>query len=648
MKYTVTLLTILMLASIANAQVYINEFLAQPTDWAELYNSGSSAINISGWSLRVGASQYPVGLGEVAAGGFFTFNVPDLPSGGATLTLLDSANQTVDQFTYTSSVAGSSWGRRQDGEALWIMFSTPTRGVTNELPPSIANDITVPAFPEDTPQTLNLAPYVSDPNNDTLSFSAFGMAHVTVTFNGYVATITPEANYHGSDQMTINVSDGRLSDSSNQIALTLLSAEDGPTFTSTPVTHGFTGQAYRYDADATDGDGDTLHFSLAQYPEGMSIDTVSGLITWTPSSTGTFGVLVRADDGHGNMANQSYSISVTEPVMLDITDLDAKVDGKSSNDMEDGDTISREAKPGSTLKLNVRVANLFDDNSDNDLEIQNIVVTATVRDIDDGDDLDQESAEFDLDAGDDKKLSFDFNIPDYVDETSYDIDIEVEGEDEDDNEQRLTWTIQLEVEKETHDLRITEASFEPASISCGRSATLNVQIGNFGTDDEDEARLRVRGADLGLDEDEKEIELDSGSSEDDVSYDQSFTVDTDGLEPGTYSATVDVYYDETHLEETKLVQLQVASCSQGTTGGQTGGQTQNQTSGQTGGQAQQGGNVQIEYVPVVPAGGVTAQPVDSGISLSFGMNPLYLGLLIALIVIVLIAVVLAIVLLLRR
>ncbi len=86
-----------------------------------------------------------------------------------------------------------------------------------------------------------------------------------------------------------------------------------PVITSTPVTVGTVGSAYRYDVNATDQDGDTLTYALTQKPAGMSIQSGSGLIQWTPQSSdiGTVAVTVQVTDGKGGSAVQRYSVVVT-------------------------------------------------------------------------------------------------------------------------------------------------------------------------------------------------------------------------------------------------------------------------------------------------------------------------------------------------
>src|SRR5262249_24433690 len=67
---------------------------------------------------------------------------------------------------------------------------------------------------------------------------------------------------------------------------------------------------------ADDPEGDTLDFALPTHPAGMSIDRVTGLISWTPgdSQTGPNTVAVLVSDGQGGTATQAFTVVVAAPV----------------------------------------------------------------------------------------------------------------------------------------------------------------------------------------------------------------------------------------------------------------------------------------------------------------------------------------------
>ncbi|RLG12328.1 hypothetical protein DRN73_02785 [Candidatus Pacearchaeota archaeon] len=88
-----------------------------------------------------------------------------------------------------------------------------------------------------------------------------------------------------------------------------------PEFTSTPVTTAVENSPYNYDADADDVDtGDILTYSLTQSPTGMTINSSTGLIQWTPTDTQSGvnqNISVKVEDDKGASTTQDYTIDVT-------------------------------------------------------------------------------------------------------------------------------------------------------------------------------------------------------------------------------------------------------------------------------------------------------------------------------------------------
>ena len=89
------------------------------------------------------------------------------------------------------------------------------------------------------------------------------------------------------------------------------SVNQTPTITSTPITTATVDEPYTYDVDATDPDGDTLTYSLTTNPTGMTIDSATGLINWTPTSAqiGDHNVTVEVSDGKKS-TTQSFTVKV--------------------------------------------------------------------------------------------------------------------------------------------------------------------------------------------------------------------------------------------------------------------------------------------------------------------------------------------------
>lgn len=84
-----------------------------------------------------------------------------------------------------------------------------------------------------------------------------------------------------------------------------------PVMISEPIITATEDQLYSYQVEACDPNGDTLTYSFTIKPEGMNIDSQSGLITWTPTNAqvGIHQVEVEISDGKQS-ATQSFEIEV--------------------------------------------------------------------------------------------------------------------------------------------------------------------------------------------------------------------------------------------------------------------------------------------------------------------------------------------------
>jgi predicted outer membrane repeat protein len=137
-------------------------------------------------------------------------------------------------------------------------------------------------------------------------------------------TITSPAIDHGVDTLEACDLDGRKRVRAPVLAMALAATDSGATdyqggsagsaeITSTPVTTATVGVPYRYDVEATNAErpGCIRYFLMGSSPPGMSIDSATGLITWTPASEGNVAVQVHASDPAGGTADtQSFTIAV--------------------------------------------------------------------------------------------------------------------------------------------------------------------------------------------------------------------------------------------------------------------------------------------------------------------------------------------------
>ncbi|MEG4293357.1 DUF4114 domain-containing protein, partial [Microcoleus sp. D2B6] len=88
-----------------------------------------------------------------------------------------------------------------------------------------------------------------------------------------------------------------------------------PEFKTAPDAEALVGKDYVYSAIAVDADGDALTYSLLEKPQGMEIDSETGIISWNPvaGDIGNHAVTVEASDGKGGVAQQKYTLSAINP-----------------------------------------------------------------------------------------------------------------------------------------------------------------------------------------------------------------------------------------------------------------------------------------------------------------------------------------------
>jgi len=130
--------------------------------------------------------------------------------------------------------------------------------------------------------------------------------------NGLI-TWTPDTA--GSFDVTVEVSDGKLSDTQDFTIVvgSPLAVNQPPIIYSTPGDKAIVGVTYTYDVEATDPNGDDLTYSLDVKPDGMVINSATGVINWIPTfdQIGDNPVTVKAFDG-ALCDTQSFTITVRE------------------------------------------------------------------------------------------------------------------------------------------------------------------------------------------------------------------------------------------------------------------------------------------------------------------------------------------------
>ncbi len=156
----------------------------------------------------------------------------------------------------------------------------------------------------------------NDPDDDPIEFSLDeAPAGMTIDADTGMIEWTPTIGHIGVHNVRVRASDDRGAWAAQIYTLMVSQFGDNvsPQIVTTPTYSSAVDDEYTYDVDATDGDQDTVQFGLDEAPAGMTIDAASGVITWTPTveQIGVHSVTVRATDGRGGWATQTYSVTVS-------------------------------------------------------------------------------------------------------------------------------------------------------------------------------------------------------------------------------------------------------------------------------------------------------------------------------------------------
>jgi hypothetical protein len=155
----------------------------------------------------------------------------------------------------------------------------------------------------------------TDPDaGDVLTF-ALTTAPTGMAMNATTGLIqwTPTATQVGNNDVTVRVQDRGGLFATQNFTVTVSQPNQPPQITSAPITTAVVGHVYAYAVTATDPDaGDVLTFALTTAPTGMTINTTTGSIQWTPTAAqmGSQPVTVRVQDMGGLFAEQSFAVTV--------------------------------------------------------------------------------------------------------------------------------------------------------------------------------------------------------------------------------------------------------------------------------------------------------------------------------------------------
>lgn len=187
-------------------------------------------------------------------------------------------------------------------------------GTRTNKPPVISGSPSLTA-------TVNVAysfkPTASDPEGRRLYYMIRNcptwatFSHSTGLLSGTPKSAGSYANIY------VSVMDGSSTVGLPTFTITVSGAANrAPQIGGTPTAAITSGNAYSFAPTATDADGNALGFSIANKPTWAAFNTVTGALTGTPTSAGTYaGIVISVSDGIATTSLPSFAIAVTAPVV---------------------------------------------------------------------------------------------------------------------------------------------------------------------------------------------------------------------------------------------------------------------------------------------------------------------------------------------
>lgn len=157
-------------------------------------------------------------------------------------------------------------------------------------------------------------PTAADADGDLLTFSIANKPS-WLAFNSSNGRVRGMSGKSGTwSGIVISVSDGKTKVSLPSFSITVVGLNAAPKISGSPSTTAMVGQAYSFQPTASDANGDTLGFSIANKPSWASFSTTTGRLSGTPAAAGTHSnIVITVSDGKVSASLAAFSIAVSAP-----------------------------------------------------------------------------------------------------------------------------------------------------------------------------------------------------------------------------------------------------------------------------------------------------------------------------------------------
>ena len=218
----------------------------------------------------------------------------------------------VEAMTNTIKVNGADATTALDNSILYSFPDIPPSDLTESVPMSAQMIVEAENAVN---SALSLAP------NTGLSDILTKLGQITAgDLASTVRTILPSTSDTDFDAVISDMTTA----STSEIAIINGTAvpNSPPIISSTPATSVTAGSTYSFQPSASDPDGDSLTFSIANKPAWASFSASTGRLSGTPSSTqvGIYsGITISVSDGQSTTSLPTFSITVNKPTTVSAT-----------------------------------------------------------------------------------------------------------------------------------------------------------------------------------------------------------------------------------------------------------------------------------------------------------------------------------------
>ena len=161
-------------------------------------------------------------------------------------------------------------------------------------------------------------PLAEDPDGDALSYTLLnGPASMTLNTTNGLVEWTPNSGEVGAHPVQIRVDDTANHLATQFYSIEVLSTPSNlpPVIVSQPRAAATQDEGYLYTVRGIDPEALTLTYTITSGPSGMTIDSLTGELTWTPdvADLGPHSIQIKGSDPAGASGAQSFTLTVKGP-----------------------------------------------------------------------------------------------------------------------------------------------------------------------------------------------------------------------------------------------------------------------------------------------------------------------------------------------